>query len=185
MGNKVKIALVGATNSGKTTSLYYLSYRLKKKRIDLGIGHEVARECPYPLGESEGVTFQTQLWILCKQLQREAKLERLHDKILLDRSIYDSIAYCDYLQSKKIITKEDYKFTKTVALKWGKIHPYSLLIYLKPIAVEEPTFQQEIDKRFQSLLSEINWFVRVVEIGVEPIESRCRRIYRLVTETFK
>lgn len=179
-----KIAIIGAQNCGKTTSLYYLSYKLKKRGRKLGIGHEVARECPYPLNESGGVL--TQLWILFKQMEREAKLEDYYDKIIMDRSVYDSIPYCQYLEELKIMEKKDLEFCTEVAMAWGRNHPYSLIIYLESLPLEEDPargsnsldYQKTIERNFEKLLKTIK--SPIIRVDIAPKEERCMEVYRIV-----
>lgn len=183
-----KISIIGTQNSGKTTSLYYLSYKLKKIGKLIGVGHEVARECPYPLNEAGGML--TQLWILSKQMEREAQLEKHYDRIILDRSIYDTIPYCDYLSRKGIMTKEDSEFFKETSFKWGKIHPYYLLIYLEPLSLDaDPQrgknvieYQREIERNFKSLIKRVP--SKVIVLKKAPKEERCKEVYRIVNEAF-
>lgn len=179
-----KVAIIGAQNCGKTTSLYYLCYKMKKRGMKLGVGHEVARECPYPLNKEGGLL--TQLWILFKQMEREAKLEGYYDKIIMDRSVYDSIPYCEYLRRLKIVRKEDVKFCTDVAFAWGRNHPYSLLIYLEPLPLEEDPargsntakYQKEVERNFERLFRKIE--MPMVRVDVAPKEERCMEVYRIV-----
>ena len=68
----IKIALSGPHNSGKTTALYYISYKMKSTGNIIGIGHEVARDCPYPIGlESTDIS---QLWMLYNHMLMEKRL---------------------------------------------------------------------------------------------------------------
>ncbi len=179
-----KIAIIGAQNCGKTTSLYYLSYKLKKRGEKLGIGHEVARECPYPLNKKGGLL--TQLWILFKQMEREAKLEDYYDRIIMDRSVYDSIAYCEYLYDEKVMKRKDVKFCKNTAYDWAKNHPYTLLVYLEPLPLEEDPsrgkntaqYQQAVERNFERLLKQIK--IPVIRVDIAPKEERCLEVYRIV-----
>jgi len=182
-----KIAIIGAHNCGKTTSLYYLCYKLKKIGKELGIGHEVARESPYPLNEEGGVL--TQIWILSKQIEKEATLETKYDKVILDRSVYDSIPYCRYLAKKKLMSKADAKFLTGTAFSWAKNHPYTLLIYLEPLPLEKDkarganveAYQKAIVRNFEKILKKIPY--PVIRIDVAPKEERCLEVYRIVRDT--
>lgn len=179
-----KVAISGAQNCGKTTSLYYLCYKLKKRGRQLGVGHEVARECPYPLNAEGGML--TQLWILFKQMEREAKLEGYYEKIILDRSVFDSIPYCEYLEKLGIMKRKDAKFCKKTAFAWAENHPYSLIIYLEPLSLEEDPargnntreYQKTVEKNFKRLLKEIK--TPIVRVDVAPKEERCMEVYRIV-----
>jgi len=181
-----KIAIVGAQSSGKTTSLYYLCYRLKEARKKIGIGHEVARECPYPLNEEGG--FKTQFWILYKQIEREESLEEWYEKIILDRSVFDVIAYANYLTRLGRIKKKDYEFIRKMALDWAKKHPYTLIIYLDPLPREEDPmrgsntqkYQDEIVKSLEGVIREMD--CPVVRVKIAPKERRCMEVYHIVRE---
>jgi len=179
-----KIAIIGAHNSGKITSLYYLSYKLKKIGRTIGIGHEVARECPYPLNEEGGML--TQLWILFKQIEREAQLEKNYNKIILDRSVYDSIVYSTYLTKRGKMDKKDSKFARTTALAWAENHPYHSLIYLEPLPLElDPQrgqniieYQQAIHEEFKLLIKRVP--SKVIILKKAPKEKRCKQVYKIV-----
>jgi len=177
-----KVAIIGAQNCGKTTSLYYLCYKLKKRNIKLGVGHEVARECPYPLNAKGGLL--TQLWILFKQMEREAKLEGYYEDIIIDRSVFDCVPYCDQLTRWGIIKRKDSKFVSESAFAWAKNHPYSLLVYLEPLSPETNTkngsgkYQTSIVEHFERLLKKIDTPIKRVDIA--PKDERCKKVYKIV-----
>jgi len=181
-----KIALIGSQNSGKTTSLYYLSYKLKKESNPLGVGHEVARECPYPLNQGGGLL--TQLWILFKQMENEAKLEQYYENIILDRSVYDQIAYTGYLADNGTITQANHNFMKHISFSWAKIHPYDLLVYLEPLPLEKDImrgenlldYQREINRRFKLLTKTLP--EKIITVKVFPKEKRCKEVFKIVSE---
>src|SRR3972149_5729027 len=75
----MKGALIGSTYSGKTTGLAYLTYNLGYLRTKIGIGNEVAIDCPYPLGENG--EFSTQWWIVTHQIEREQRPRAFQLKI--------------------------------------------------------------------------------------------------------
>ena len=185
----IKIALIGPHNSGKTTSLYYLCYKLKGIGEELGIGQEIARECPYPLNEAGGSV--TQFWILFKQIEKETNLEKWYKKIILDRSVFDEVAYSLHLASKGLMLEEEAKFVKEVAFSWARIHPYSLLIYHEPLSLESDLargsntseYQEAITKRFKGLIKELPVRVEVVKCATK--ERRCKQVLRLVEEEFQ
>ena len=90
-----KIAISGVHSSGKTTSLSYVTYKIKSRKNVIGILNEVARDCPYPLGVNGN--FQTQWWILTNQILKEYQLQRMYDTIICDRSVFDVMVYSDVL----------------------------------------------------------------------------------------
>ena len=152
---------------------------------NLGIGHEVARECPYPLNDQGGTL--TQLWILTRHIEREVQLESYYDRIIMDRSVFDSIPYCEYLTYKIGKMKaEDLFFARNMAFEWAKIHPYTSLIYLKPLPFEgqdsqrspKIAYQEEIDKRLFEVLKTVPY--KVITVDVAPKEERCLEVYRIV-----
>lgn len=187
-----KIAIMGAQNSGKTTSLYYALYMMKKTGKTLGIGHEVARNCPYPLADGAG--FLTQLWILNRQIEMETRLQNYYKNVLLDRCVYDSIAYSLTLWKLEKLIGKQFSFIADTARKWAKTMPYSTLIYLNPMTLEKDPQRGSNSKSFQSRIAESFKYVieneipkktEILTIDYNPKEERCIEVYRLIRDRLK
>lgn len=143
----IKIAIVGAKDCGKTTSFYYCANKLKRDYHSVGLLHEVARYCPYPLDIKGG--FKTQMWILANQILQERELEEQYNIILCDRSVFDVYAYT-YTQhifkrrkNKFDATDGDLKLIEETIMNWATYHPYDLLIYLDQLCDPEEVVTKE------------------------------------------
>lgn len=97
-----KIALSGTHGTGKTTKVFQLARDIKLnqaspevmqyvKSKNMTILCEVARDCPYPINGETSVEAQT--WIFTEQVKRELDMAIRYDTIVLDRPIFDSVAY--------------------------------------------------------------------------------------------
>jgi nicotinamide riboside kinase len=87
----MKIAIIGAHGTFKTTLVYFLAGVLKAKGKNVGIIREVARACPYFKVEHGNVLAQN--WILLTQAQWEREYQDTYDYILCDRSLVDNYIY--------------------------------------------------------------------------------------------
>ena len=65
----MKLALIGSHGVGKTTLVYGLAARLKRRDVNLEVLVEVARRCPLPLNEDTNLAAQS--WILHTQIADE------------------------------------------------------------------------------------------------------------------
>lgn len=118
----MKIAFSGSHGTGKTTSVFMECYELKKLYKNVDILTETARESPLPINRD--ATSDSQLWIFCRQIEREISLGALNDAIVCDRTIVDICAYCFFTDrnlfknlfylSKSYINTYDWVYFKTV-----------------------------------------------------------------------
>lgn len=88
---RMKIAFIGTHGTGKTTLAHETVMILKKKGIDAGMVTEVARQCPFPIGEE--ATKKSQIWIILSQILRELESEEKYDLVVSDRSVLDGYSY--------------------------------------------------------------------------------------------
>lgn len=154
----MKGAIIGSTCSGKTTGIAYLITQLEGLRKKVGIGNEVAVDCPYPLNENGG--FLTQWWILSRQIERESKLQSWFPNVIMDRSVLDSIAYAKVSLNNNKISLNDFEQIRNTALSWMKLNPYDFFIYLTPLencqlSKHARDFQMDIENSFQEIISSI------------------------------
>lgn len=110
-----KISAIGTHGTGKSTTIYDWSYKLKtdkkyfndipliKEKLNIlgrepsvKIISEVASECPFPINKES--TFESQIWMFAEQLKQEIESDGKFDFLLIDRSLYDYITYCHYLE---------------------------------------------------------------------------------------
>lgn len=164
MKNKsFKIAAIGTHGTGKSTTIYDWCYKLKtdkkcfdkfpsiKERLQLlgrepsvKIISEVASECPLPINRE--TTFDAQMWMFSEQIKQEIENDGKFDFLLIDRSLYDYIAYCSYLEH---INKYNHDLSKGMINIAKNIH-YDVLIkheinneYFKEDGI------RDLDKSFQ------------------------------------
>lgn len=146
----MKIALIGAHGTGKTTMAHELVAELKKRGGNVEFLGEIARMCPLEINEN--TTRKSQEWIIYSQYVKEIEMEQKCETLVCDRSIFDGYAYYHYkFGGNKII--ED--FVKE------KIKGYDFLFKIPISNVRlkrdgkrsvNPKFQREIGLEFDSLL---------------------------------
>ncbi|MDP3918361.1 MAG: ATP-binding protein [Nanoarchaeota archaeon] len=153
----MKIALIGAHGTFKTTLIYFLAGVLKAKGKNVGIIREVTRACPY-FKTSHG-NILAQNWILLTQAQWEREFMDKYDYVLCDRSLIDN-----YIYTKEAYEKEGQDLP-------GWIEPFVLhheqtynFLFKTPISPfglindgvrsTNLEWQQEIEQKLKSFLRE-------------------------------
>lgn len=92
MKDTLYIAVTGPHGSGKTTLCGKLAEEIRKMGLDVAVGTEVARECPYPI--SLDTTREAQHWIYEAHHLMEAELRaEVHDVVIFDRTLLDNVLY--------------------------------------------------------------------------------------------
>ncbi|HTJ75136.1 MAG TPA: ATP-binding protein [Acidimicrobiales bacterium] len=150
----MKIAFVGSFSTGKTTLA-----DLFAKEWDYPLLPEVAREVVqlgFPLDQS--ATAETETLIFLKQWRAEA----IHDRFVADRSIYDVLAYADWvMEHQDGSRKENHLWYEsreiaTLDLRARYDHvfylPIEFPIVLDGLRPDSPEFQADIDGRVVELL---------------------------------
>jgi len=189
---KHKVAIVGAQNCGKTTSFYYVASHLKSKGVVMGFVHETARDCPYPINLDSG--FIGQWWILSRHIEREAREEKLYDRVLCDRSVFDALVYAG-MQIPDRMSLEDFGFIEATAYSWARIHPYDAIIYLTPLPIEidpsrgksekQEEYQKHVSAFFEKfVLSDIKRAGINVQIVREPNKAYRRNKVLEIAERY-
>ncbi len=87
----MKIAIIGAHGTFKTTLIYFLAGVLTAKGKNVGIIREVARACPYFKREHGNILAQN--WIILTQAQWERDFQDRYDYVLCDRALVDNFMY--------------------------------------------------------------------------------------------
>lgn len=145
----MKIAVVGSHGVGKTTLAKGLSKVLKYPIVP-----DIAREA-FRKGFTinEKTPPENQLWILCKQMEYEKKLQ---DNFIADKTLFDNIVY-----SRKIFT--DKRLLKLIEDIVRKIAKYDIFLYI-PIEIplindnvrsSDINFQRIIDEEYILLLKDL------------------------------
>jgi predicted ATPase len=104
--SKRLIAIIGAQGTGKTT----LIDKVKNRMLSGGnckflMVREVARQCPYSIGNKSDEKAQT--WIFRTQCIVESFVRSLALPTLLDRSVLDQYAYYRYWNGKNAVAEQE------------------------------------------------------------------------------
>jgi nicotinamide riboside kinase len=150
----VKVAFVGSFSTGKTTLA-----NLFAREWDYPLLPEVARqvvELGFPLDQS--ATAETETLIFLKQWRAEA----VHEHFVADRSIYDVLAYADWVMEHNADhRKENHLWyeAREIALldlraRYDHVFylPLEFPIVLDGLRPDDPAFQADIDRRIRHLL---------------------------------
>lgn len=150
----MKIAFVGSFSTGKTTLA-----NLFAREWDFPLLPEVAREVVqlgFPLDQS--ATAETETLIFLKQWRAEAT----HERFVADRSIYDVLAYADWvMENQDAERKENHLWYESRAIATMDLRarydhvfylPVEFPIVLDGLRPDDSAFQADIDRRITDLL---------------------------------
>ncbi len=98
----MKIAIIGAHSTGKTTLLHRLNTRLIEDGRTTILLPEYARLCPFPIDEQ--TTLDAQKWIQTQQITEESAIDHTDKILLCDRTTIDNFAY--FLRAARLLGKE-------------------------------------------------------------------------------
>jgi len=152
----VKITLSGTHCSGKTTFAKTLEKKLAKKQFKVSCGLEVVRDCPFPVNEQG--SGQAQIWIMLTQILTELQLEESVEVVILDRCVFDHLAYAKWLHERERLSQNELTFLKSIAESWSKTHPYNIIATLSPLLLTPDGFRSvntSYQKQIQTILSKI------------------------------
>ena len=172
----MKIAFVGSFSTGKTTLA-----NLFAREWGYPLLPEVAREVVqlgFPLDQT--ATAETETLIFLKQWRAEAS----HDRFVADRSIYDVLAYADWvMEHKDHPRKEDHLWYEsrglaTMDLRARYDHvfylPVEFPIVLDGLRPDSPEFQADIDRRIVDLLKTEDVVFHTLTGTVEERQAQVR-----------
>ena len=167
----MKVAFVGSFSTGKTTLA-----DLFAKEWDYPLLPEVAREVVelgFPLDQN--ATAETETLIFLKQWHAEA----VHDRFVADRSIYDVLAYADWvMEHERQPRKEDHLWVEARQIAFLDLRarydhvfylPIEFPIVLDGLRPDDPSFQADIDRRIRRLLESADVSYDVL---TGPVEAR-------------
>lgn len=98
----MKIAIIGAHSTGKTTLLNHLNARITQEGFTTIVLPEYARLCPLPIDEQ--TTLNAQQWIQEQQINEETTIDHREKILLCDRATIDNFAY--FLRAARLQGKE-------------------------------------------------------------------------------
>lgn len=172
----MKIAFVGSFSTGKTTLANVFA-----REWDYPLLPEVAREVVqlgFPLDQT--ATAETETLIFLKQWRAEAS----HDRFVADRSIYDVLAYADWvMEHKDGPRKEDHLWYESRALATMDLRarydhvfylPLEFPIVLDGLRPDSPEFQADIDRRIVDLLKTEDVVFHTLTGTVEERQAQVR-----------
>jgi nicotinamide riboside kinase len=149
----MKVAFVGSFSTGKTTLANHFA-----REWDYPLLPEVAREVVelgFPLDQT--ATAETETLIFLKQWRAEL----MHEAYVADRSVYDVLAYADWVMENAAPRKENHLWLESRALAINDLRArYDFVFYLPiefPIVLDglrpdDTEFQADIDRRITQLL---------------------------------
>jgi nicotinamide riboside kinase len=173
----MKVAFVGSLSTGKTTLA-----NLFAREWDYPLLPEVAREVVelgFPLDQT--ATAETETLIFLKQWRAEL----LHEDYVADRSIYDVLAYGDWVMENAEERKENHLWLESRALATGDLRArYDFVFYLPiefPIVLDglrpdDNDFQADIDRRIRHLLELHDVAHHTLSGSVEERQEHVRKV---------
>ena len=177
----MKIAFVGSFSTGKTTLA-----NLFAREWDYPLLPEVAREVVklgFPLDQS--ATAETETLIFLKQWRAEES----HDHFVADRSIYDVLAYADWvMEHQDGGRKENHLWyeSREIALmdlraRYDHVFylPVEFPIVLDGLRPDDTAFQADIDRRIVELLKVADVEFHTLNGSVEARQEQVRRAVRM------
>jgi len=175
----MRVAFVGSFSTGKTTLANSFA-----REWDYPLLPEVAREVVelgFPLDQS--ATAETETLIFLKQWRAELA----HDRFVADRSIYDVLAYADWvMEHARETRKEDHLWTEARLIAVGDLRarydhvfylPIEFPIVLDGLRPDDTAFQADIDARIRALLESADV---AYETLTGPVEARQQAVRSIV-----
>ena len=156
MKDTLYIAVTGVHGSGKTTLVEKLAEAIGVIGLDVGVGDEAARKCPYPV--SLETTREAQDWIYNAHYMMEMGLrEQEHDVVVFDRTLLDNVLYTMRYTGVRG-GHLDMAFTDMLDEAQGRLHnlDYDLVIrtHLVPIRPsDDPIFAKQIEGLFDVFMA--------------------------------
>ncbi|MEW6155038.1 MAG: ATP-binding protein [Actinomycetota bacterium] len=174
----MKIAFVGSFSTGKTTLA-----NLFAREWDYPLLPEVARqvvELGFPLDQS--ATAETEALIFLKQWRAEMS----HERFVADRSIYDVLAYADWvMENQDGDRKENHLWyesreiaTYDLRARYDHVFylPVEFPIVLDGLRPDDPAFQADIDRRIRHLLETADVSFHTLTGSVEQRQDQVRAL---------
>jgi len=172
----MKIAFVGSFSTGKTTLA-----NLFAREWDYPLLPEVAREVValgFPLDQS--ATAETETLIFLKQWRAETT----HERFVADRSIYDVLAYADWvMENQDADRKENHLWyesreiaTMDLRSRYDRVFylPVEFPIVLDGLRPDDTGFQADIDRRITGLLKDADVAFHTLTGAVESRQEQVR-----------
>ncbi|MFA7245014.1 MAG: ATP-binding protein [Candidatus Magasanikbacteria bacterium] len=159
----MKIAIIGAHSTGKTTLVNKLKHTLENLGKKVIIIQELARHCPFPINEK--TTVDAQKWIMKNQISKENEIDH-SDKILItDRATIDNFAYLHRVADEE--TSREYE-----KIAFGHSHTYDLIFKTQKLDITvENDGVRTTDDDFRNLIDNlINQFLEKNQVQFIPLQ---------------
>ena len=156
----MKVAFVGSFSTGKTTLA-----NLFAREWDYPLLPEVAREVVelgFPLDQSATAETETLIFL------RQWRAEQEHERFVADRSIYDVIAYADWVMEHQPERKENHL--------WHASREIAFPIVLDGLRPDDTAFQADIDRRLKALLDGHAIDYQTVTGSIEDRQAQVRKL---------
>jgi nicotinamide riboside kinase len=157
MKDTLYIAVTGVHGSGKTTLCERLKHAIRREMgLDVVVGAEVARDCPYPVGLETSREAQDWIYDAHKRMELELRMES-HDVVIFDRTMLDNVVYAmRYIGIRGGYL--DLAFTDQMEEAQGCLHnhDYDLVIrtHLVPLRPsDDPVFTRQMEGLFDVFMS--------------------------------
>jgi nicotinamide riboside kinase len=173
----VKVAFVGSFSTGKTTLA-----NLFAREWELPLLPEVAREVVelgFPLDQS--ATAETETLIFLRQWIAESE----HERFVADRSLYDVLAYADWVMENQPERKENHLWrasreiaTADLRARYDHVFylPIEFPIVLDGLRPDDTAFQADVDRRIKHLLDSHDVRYDTVTGPVEERQAQVRKL---------
>ncbi len=174
----MKTAFVGSFSTGKTTLA-----NLFAREWDVPLLPEVAREVVqlgFPLDQS--ATAETETLIFLKQWRAEA----VHERFVADRSVYDVLAYADWVMENNDPTRKEnhlwYESREIAMLdlraRYDAVFylPIEFPIVLDGLRPDDTGFQADIDRRIRTLLEQADVSFHTLTGSVDDRQEQVRKL---------
>jgi predicted ATPase len=171
----MKVLICGAFSTGKTTLVAAMRAAISQERwSSIDVIADVSRSCPLPL--NKGQKSAATVWLLGRQLQREAECSVDEEALVLcDRGIPDLLSHY-YWAVRHANAVKEIEFC-AFATKWietydriflSRVNP-DVLIEPDSLRVEDEIYRKELDQIIFDLLRDSN-----VEFHILPHDERER-----------
>lgn len=159
----MKIAIIGAHSTGKTTLVQKLKERLENLGKKVMILREYARSCPFPI--NEGSSIEAQKWIMHNQIAKENEVNHDGQFLITDRATVDNFAYLHRVADED--TSREYE---EIAFSHGKTYDFIFKTYKLDVKAVEDGIRTT-DDEFRNLIDNlINHFLEKNQVEFIPLQ---------------
>ena len=175
-------AFSGAHSCGKSTTLNDVFRQLSQRGYSVARTEDVARESSFPLNTKSN--FRAQMSIMDNHIQLEIKyMQSDHKIILLDRTVYDHIAYATWLNENRKLDNKELQTLWNLVEGHEVVRSYDGVFYLSllPLVVDTTRsnsvhYQERIQDKIRHNLELRVGIDRIVYVQETDRLKRCQMI---------